>query len=164
MRLNSKVAKELRGAAKYRNGTATPSKPEFPGVARLYSMPVYTTHTRTFSSYEVKEGEMTRVYRRRTKVQFYSARHRRPEPRLLMVQHTQPASIKVDGADVPNPKAGQTFWEPKLELVPVTKPIQAAAEKKVYRALKRMHKRGLLAVGGALELLANVVNNQPEAA
>jgi hypothetical protein len=152
MRLNAKIAKELRGSAGYVNQSATPSKPEFPGIARMYSMPVYSTRPHLTSSYEMKEGRMTRVFRKSTSMGVVGRKGREPIIPLVMAQHTYPAD---------HPKAGQTYMGPKLELVPVTKPIAATGEKKVYRQLKRLHKRGLLGLDSSVHRLAVAAASSP---
>lgn len=135
MRLNAKAAKEMRSAAKYRNQTATPSHPEFPGVARLYSAPVYATRTKVEHSYEKRNGEMVKVLRNKRSMVMVHFRGRRSEPQLVMDWQVYPKD---------HPKAGEKFWGPKLEVIPVAKPVAATGAKKIYRNLKRLYRKGLL--------------------
>lgn len=135
MRLNAKTAKEMRRASKYRNQSATPSHPEFPGVARLYSAPVYATRAKVETSYEKRGGEMVKVYRNKTSMVMVHFRHRRSEPQLVMDWQIYPKD---------HPKAGERFWGPKLEMIPVAKAVTVTGEKKIYRGLKRLFRKGLL--------------------
>lgn len=127
MRLNAKVAKELRAAAKYRNQTATPSKPIFPGVARFYTMPVYMTRPAMRSSYVRRDGVMVKLWTKTTSMHVI-ARHGK-EPTIPMLME-------------PDAKTGAMI--PKLEMIPVTKPVTVTNQKKIYRALKRLNRQGFL--------------------
>lgn len=150
MRLNAKTAKELRAEARYRNQSVTPSRPEFPGIARFYTHPVYMTRTATYTTYERRDGFMVRIFHKRTSMHVVCRKGKEPTVPMLMVQHAYPAYLPgPDGkpSDVSHPKAGETYMGPKLEMVPVSKPIHASGEKKVYRSLKRLHAQGLLAPG-----------------
>lgn len=148
MRLNAKVARELRAAAQYRQQTATPSKPTFPGVARFYTMPVYARRSTLKSSYERKNGEMVRVFTKVSSLVVVGRKGREPIPVIVMGEHAHPATFTdKKGVERPHPKAGQKYMGPKLEMVPATKPISATGEKKVYRQLKRLHAQGLLKPG-----------------
>lgn len=125
--MNSKTCKRLRAAAGYRNATATPSTMPFPGVARMYSHPVYLTHYTRKSSYvRLPLSEKT------TKV-FTTLE------RLAHDDRERPV-VKMDL----DPKTGLS--KPKAALVPVSMParLNAAEPKGVYRGLKRLARKGLI--------------------
>lgn len=125
--MNSKTAKMLRGRAGYRNSSATPSTMPFPGVARLYTHPVYKTHKTKKSGY-IKLPMSERV----TKV--FTTLER------LVHDHKQKPILDMQT----DPKTGES--KVKTTLVPVSKParLNAAEPKGVYRGLKRLARKGLL--------------------
>ena len=136
--MNDKLAKSLRHAAKYRNQSATPGVIPFPGVARMYSHPVYTTRQTKKSSY-VKLPMMEGV----TKV-FTTLR------RLALDGRGKPI---LEMADKPDPKTGVIM--PKTELVAVPKParLDSQCPKGLYRALKKFAKQNmLLGLGTAIHV------------
>lgn len=142
MRLNAKVAKELRRAAKYRNQTATPSRPEFPGVARLYSAPVYMTRPHLSSSYVWKRGEgWVKMWTKSTSMHVIARKGKEPTIPLLMEHDAKTCTMK-----------------PKLEIIAVAKRVTATAEKHIYRQLKRLNARGLLAPAHLEQELIQFVN------
>jgi hypothetical protein len=146
MRLNAKVAKELRAAAQYRNQTATPSTPKFPGVARLYSMPVYMTRPAMRSSYVSRNGEMVKLWTKATAMHVIGRKGKEPIIPILMEHDAKTQEMT-----------------PKLELVPVTRPITVTDQKKIYRALKRLNRRGLLAPAGLEQELKDFVRSEGHA-
>lgn len=135
MRLNASDAKLYRKLSGYRNQSATPSRPEFPGIARIYSAPVYATRPALVSSYEMRDGKMVRVLRKVTSMVVMARYHQRPEPALVMGEHTYPAD---------HPRAGQKYNGPQLEMLPVVKKVAVTGPKAQYRQLKRLHKKGVM--------------------
>jgi len=134
--MNEKAAKMLRHAAGYRNQTATPGVIPFPGVARMYSHPVYTTRLTKKSSY-VKLPLMEKT----TKV-FTTLK------RFVLDGRGKPI---IEMNSQPDPKTGIRM--PKTELVAVVKPVRLDPKcpKGLYRALKKFAKRNtLLGVGTAI--------------
>lgn len=134
--MNDKIAKALRGAAKYRNQTATPGVIPFPGVARMYSHPVYATRQTKKSSY-IKLPlleKTTKVFT--TLTRFVLDGHGKP----IMEMNSQP-----------DPKTGICL--PKTELVAVPKPVRLDPQcpKGLYRALKKFaRKHTLMTLGTAI--------------
>lgn len=136
--MNDKLAKALRGAAQYRNQSATPGTMPFPGVARLYRHPVYETRQALRTEY-VREGG--RYVKRTYKV-----------TRLMLDRLGKPvlAPLVID-TDVKSETFGQHV--PQTALVPVTKPARLDPQqpKGVYRALKKLGVKKLLAnIGQAI--------------
>ncbi len=133
--MNAKIAKELRKAAGYRNQSATPGTIPFPGVARMYEHPVYTTRPAFSTTYEPHpgvRGKMVRVTHKRTAMNVMGRKGKEQYIPLVLEE-------KV------HPKSGATYYGPKLELVPVAKPAKLAnCAKSVYRDLKRLLREGLL--------------------
>jgi hypothetical protein len=125
--VNAKLAKSLRATAGYRNQSATPGTMPFPGVARLYTHPVYMTHQTRKSSFAKLPmiEKVTKVFTTLTRL-----KHNHVEKPILEV--------------VTDPKTGLTT--PKTTLVPVSKParLNAAEPKGVYRGLKRLARKGLI--------------------
>ena len=152
MRLSARTAKSLRAEAQYVNQTRTPSHPEFPGVARIYSAPVYQTRAAFSTEYRRLHGvpKPERVTIKRTAMAVTGHMGREQIVPIEMEMKRYPATIEIERPDgttveVAHPRAGQVYHEPRLELVPVTKAISATGPKAVYRKLKRLHKKGLLA-------------------
>lgn len=134
--MNDKLAKACRAAAGYRHQSATPGVIPFPGVARLYSHPVYTTREVVKSSYVRLPGleKTTKVFTTLTRMVLDS----RGKP--IMEMETKP-----------DPKTGMIM--PKTQLVPVAKPVRLDPQcpKGLYRALKKLARRHtLLTLGAAI--------------
>lgn len=127
--MNDKLAKMLRGHAQYRNQSKTPAAMPFPGVARLYTHPVYQTREVVKSAYAILP-----LLAKPTKV-FTTVR------RFVLDQRGRPIPEMTDEKT------------PKTELVPVSKParLDPASAKGKYRALKRLaRKRLLMGLGAAI--------------
>lgn len=134
MRLNAKVCKELRKAAEYINQSKTPGSMPFPGIARMYSHPVYTRREAVTTTYEKKDGKMVRVYHKRASMNVLGRKGTQEFIPTLM----EPTYDKETGEFAGN--------KVKLELVPVTKPARLVdCAKAAYRDLKRMAREGMLA-------------------
>lgn len=132
MRLNAKVCKELRKAAGYINQSKTPGSMPFPGIARMYSHPVYTRREKVFTTYEKKGGQMVRVFHKRIAMNVMGRKGREEFIPMMMEERT-------------DEKTGKKYQAPKLDLVPVTKPARLVdCIKASYRDLKRMAREGLL--------------------
>jgi len=132
MRVNAKTAKELRKAAGYVNQSSTPGTMPFPGIARMYSHPVYQTRDSFHTTYEKRGGRWVRVYHKR-KAMAVIGRVGQQEIVLPALEE------KV------YPKNGATYYGPVTELVPVSKPARLKnCAKAVYRDLKRMLRQGIL--------------------
>lgn len=134
--MNDKLAKSLRHAAGYRQQSATPGVIPFPGVARLYSHPVYTTRSTKKSSYVKLPGmeKTTKVFTTLT--------------RFVLDGRGKPI---MEMNPKPDPKTG--MFLPKTELVPVAKPVRLDPQcpKGLYRALKKFAKQNtLLGLGTAI--------------
>lgn len=143
MRLNAKVCKELRHTVQYFNQSATPGTMPFPGVARMYSHPVYTRREKVFTTYEKKDGRMVRVLHKRIAMNVLGRKGREQFIPLMMEQFT-------------DEKTGQQRFKPKLDLVAVTKPARLAdCAKANYRRLKRMARSGMLRDPHAFDALVN---------
>jgi hypothetical protein len=125
--MNAKLAKSLRATAGYRNMSATPATMPFPGVARIYTHPVYQTRLTKKSSYaKLPMNEtVTKVF---------------TTLRRLKHNHLEKPVLEV----VTDPKTGLPTT--KTALVPVSKParLNAAEPKGVYRGLKRLARKGLI--------------------
>ena len=152
--MNAKIAKELRKAAGYRNQSATPGAVPFPGVAKVYNRPVYTTRPAFSTTYEPHpsiRGKVVRVTHKRTAMNVMGRKGLEQYIPLALEE-------KID------PKTGASFYGPVFEMVPVAKPAKLGAladgtraEKKVYRDLKKLLRSGALSdphaydtfVGGA---------------
>lgn len=143
MRLNAKVCKEIRKAVGYVNQSQTPGVMPFPGVARMYSHPVYTKRESVSTTYEKKDGQMVRVFHKRVAMNVVGRKGR--EPFIPMLMET-----------ITDEKTGKTSHQPKLELVPVTKPARLVdCIKASYRDLKRMARAGMLRDPHAFDALLN---------
>lgn len=134
--MNAKLAKALRGAARYRNQSATPGTMAFPGIARLYKHPVYETRQTTRTEY-VHAGRGRYVKREYTVT------------RIAVNNHGSPilAPLAIDW-DPKSPTYGQ--YAPQTALVPATKParLDPRQPKGVYRALKKLSAKNVLAALG----------------
>lgn len=135
--MNDKLAKMLRHHAQYRNQSATPATMPFPGVARMYSVPVYQTRERVKPSYAILP-----LLAKPIKV-FTTLR------RMILDHKGRP----IPEMDV-NPTTGAKT--PRTELVPVSKParLDPTSAKGKYRALKRLARKQLLQGLGAAILAA----------
>src|SRR5258706_16482680 len=103
--MNDKLAKSLRHAAGYRNQTATPGVIPFPGVARMYSHPVYSMRETKKSSYvKLPLTEAT-------------TKHFTTLRRFVLDDRGQPI---MEMNSRPDPTTGIVM--PKTELVAVPKP------------------------------------------
>jgi hypothetical protein len=145
-----RIAKELRGAAGYRNQSATPGITPFPGIQRMYRHPVYSTRVTTKTTFVrlPMEDKATKVL---TRVK-HMVVDRWGKPIVEMVTFapgTLPVAFGDDGK--PTEYNKYTVVQPKEQLVPVTKParLDPACAKAKYRALKRLARKGLLLKTGA---------------
>jgi hypothetical protein len=129
--MNLKKAKMLRHVAGYRNQSATPGTMPFPGVARMYKVPVYSKRT-----YTRRDGtEVTKMVLAGNK----------PVMEMdIIPPGREPTEFDDDGK--PTAYNTETIIRPKYELLPVSKPgrLDSKQPKGVYRQLKKMFKRGTL--------------------
>lgn len=118
--MNAKKAKFLRKAAKYKNQSATPGVMDFPGVARMVKVPVFSKHTAIKTSYLrlPLDTKCTKVF---TKVTKLDVDHRGKPVAMLTT----------------DPKTGMIV--PEYELAANSKPgkLRADEPKGIYRGLKR---------------------------
>jgi len=142
--MNAKLAKMLRGAAQYRNQSATPGVMPFPGVARLYQHPVFETRDVVKSSY-VRLPLMDKT----TKV-FTTVRRlvldNKGRPKQVMETQAIGTVPTFDERGVRNGTNLAPITKAKTDLVPVSKParLDSQCPKGVYRGLKRLARRHLL--------------------
>lgn len=138
--MNGKQAKALRRAAGYRNQTATPGLMDFPGVARLVKMPRFERRDTVKTSYEFLPGLEKPV-----KVDT-------PVSRLMHGWRRQPIAL-IDSSG-----------QPLFDLVPVTNParLRPTEPKGVYRALKKLARRGLLGAVARAEEFIDQINGAEE--
>lgn len=146
--MNDKLAKALRKAAGYRNQSATPGVCPFPGIARMYTHPVYSTRSTKKSSYiRLPMGEkFTKVFTTVT--------------RLVLDSRGKPV---IEMGAQPDPKTGAIV--PKTNLVPVVKParLEQQSPKGMYRALKRLARKKMLAGLGAWILQSHQLQKEVQA-
>jgi len=133
-------AKILRGAAGYKNQSKTPGKMQFPGVARFYKHISYlkqqVVETQYVPARNVETWEIFWFKLHTVKQTLVRDRYGRPIP--IMQEESEFINIET-GKRTPQ-------IEPAYDLVPVTKParLDPQCAKGVYRALKRMARKGLL--------------------
>jgi hypothetical protein len=156
--VNSKTAKQLRRAAGYRNQTATPGLMDFPGVARMVKHPRFERRETVKTSYEFLPGLEKPV-----KVDT-------PVSRLVLGPRRQPIPVVETNPDFGKPIHGlpgvidaQEIRQ-AFDLVPTTKParLRPTEPKGVYRALKRLARRGLLDAAAKVEEFVDQINGTEE--
>lgn len=123
-RLNAKTAKMLRKAAGYKNQTATPAAPPFPGIHHLMDFPLFKKRPKTRGTEPNGEPLMT--------MQGHMVGNRRfiAVPALEKYEVTDEAGVVHKGT------------RQATQPVPVTKPAKHndSTTKGAYRALKTMQK------------------------
>lgn len=142
--MNDKIAKNLRHAAGYRNQTRTPGVMDFPGVARFYRQPVVSTRQAIKTCYV---WMVHRYHKVQTKVT--SIVVDRWGKGVMEMESFKPGTLPITDPLDPKKVIGyntELVIRPKEQLVPVSKPgrLRAHEPKGIYRALKRMWRRGTL--------------------
>lgn len=158
--MNGKQAKALRRAAGYRNQSTTPGAMDFPGVARFVKHPKFETHEAIKTSYVFLPGEAkpTKV---QTPVQRMTLdRDRKPVP---LIEENPGYGKPIEGMDglVDAEQYRQAF-----DLVPNSKPgrLRTNEPKGIYRALKKLARRGLLSAAAKAEEFIDELTAAPEVA
>jgi len=157
--MNGKKAKALRQAAGYRNQTATPGAMDFPGVARFVKHPRFETHEAVKTSYVFLPGD-TKPTKIETKVRKLALG---PGRQPIMVMEANPNYGKpVEG--MPGLIDAEQFT-PAFDLVPNSKPgrLRATEPKGIYRALKKLARRGLLGAAAKAEEFLDEITGSEQA-
>lgn len=158
--MNGKKAKALRQAAGYRNQTATPGAMDFPGVARFVKHPRFETHEAVKTCYIQRPGDVkhTKIETKVRKLTLGAGR----QP--IMVMEANPNYGKpIEG--IPGLLDAEQF-RPAFDLVPNSKPgrLRATEPKGIYRALKKLARRGLLGAAAKAEEFIDEVTGAEQAA
>lgn len=141
--MNDKLAKMLRHAAGYRNQSATPGTMPFPGVARFYRQPVASTRLTVKTCYVFM---VDKYYKVQTKVLKLVVD--RWGKAIMEMERCPPGSVPIlhpiTGKEIGRNK--EEIVRLKETLVPASKPgrLNATQPKGIYRALKRMVRKGVL--------------------
>lgn len=157
--MNSKKAKALRQAAGYRNQTATPGAMDFPGVARFVKHPRFETHEAVKTCYIQRPGDVKHT-KSETKIRKLTlGAGRQP----IMAMEANPNYGKpVEG--MPGLIDAEQFT-PVFDLVPNSKPgrLRATEPKGIYRALKKLARRGLLGAAAKAEEFLDEITGSEQA-
>lgn len=121
-RLNAKTAKMFRKIAGYRNQTATPTSPPFPGIHHLAEFPLFQKRPRNSKPGDVMKGHLI------------GNRRFIPVPAMETYKYT-------DEAGMVHSELRQT-----TQPLPITKPAvhDSKTPKGIYRRTKSLYKNGLL--------------------
>ncbi len=158
--MNGKKAKALRQAAGYRNQTATPGIMDFPGVARFVKHPRFEMHEAVKTCYIQLPGGAGHTKVETTVRKLTLGAGRQP----IMAMEANPNYGKpIDGT--PGLIDNERFT-PAFDLVPNSKPgrLRATEPKGIYRALKKLARRGLLGAAAKAEEFLDEITGAGQAA
>lgn len=149
--MNQKLARTLRQAAGYRNQSATPGTMDFPGVARMYTHPVVMTRQAIRKCYVYMVDKWHKIETEVTAV--VTDRFGKG---VIAMEWCAPGTVETKWEEVQQEGGGISkraiawnkygFARPRTQLVPVSKSgrLNPTEPKGIYRALKRLWRKGLL--------------------